>query len=66
MNQEILVQIRRGGNISHLFIAFATQRSMGEDWLAHCQRVLDMHILYMYKPTNTTQFVTGHSSECMR
>ena len=30
LNQEILVLIRRDGNISHLFISLATQRSMGE------------------------------------
>ena len=28
---NILVLIRRDGNISHLFISLATQRSMGED-----------------------------------
>ena len=30
LNQEILVPIRRDGNISHLVISLTTQRSMGE------------------------------------
>ena len=44
-----VVPIRRDGNISHLFIALATQRSMGEQIMTnHSTGIVIVHFYFLF------------------
>ena len=55
----ILVPIRRDGNISHLFISLATQRSMGEWFISDKWLIFDKLLIFNFTLNRTNMFGKG-------